>query len=58
MGIRLVRDQAFKTVELFVKKLEEHAKTMVYSSPCTFFPLTDTSFAAGNSWTRPINAIR
>ncbi|KAF9453912.1 ARM repeat-containing protein [Macrolepiota fuliginosa MF-IS2] len=25
---KLVRDQAFKTVELFVKKLEEHAKTM------------------------------
>jgi len=33
VGIRLVRDQAFKTVELFVKKLEEHAKTMVYASP-------------------------
>ncbi|KXN90149.1 N-terminal kinase-like protein [Leucoagaricus sp. SymC.cos] len=25
---KLVRDQAFKTVDLFVKKLEEHAKTM------------------------------
>lgn len=35
VGIRLVRDQAFKTVELFVKKLEEHAKTMVYASPLT-----------------------
>jgi len=32
VGIRLVRDQTFKTVDLFVKKLEEleeYAKTMV-----------------------------
>lgn len=27
--IRLVRDQAFKAMELFLKKLEEHAATMV-----------------------------
>ena len=27
--VRLVRDQAFKAVELFVKKLESHAATMV-----------------------------
>jgi hypothetical protein len=26
---RLVRDQAFKAVELFVKRLEAHASTMV-----------------------------
>lgn len=30
--VRLVRDQAFKTIELFVKKLEEHAATMVSPS--------------------------
>jgi hypothetical protein len=29
MDVRLVRDQAFKAVELFVKKLENHAVTMV-----------------------------
>ena len=29
MAIRLVRDQAFKAVALFMKKLEEHAATMV-----------------------------
>jgi len=36
VGIRLVRDQAFKTVDLFVKKLEEleeHAKTMTLLFP-------------------------
>ncbi|XP_006460920.1 hypothetical protein AGABI2DRAFT_69620 [Agaricus bisporus var. bisporus H97] len=27
---KLVRDQAFKAIELFVKKLEEYAKTMVF----------------------------
>lgn len=27
--LRLVRDQGFKAVELFVKKLENHASTMV-----------------------------
>jgi SCY1-like protein 1 len=31
--VRLVRDQAFKAVELFVRKLESHAATMV----CIFF---------------------
>ena len=35
---RLVRDQAFKAVELFVKKLEGHALTMV------FIQLTRSSF--------------
>ncbi len=30
---RLVRDQAFKAMELFVKKLEEHAGTMVNPLP-------------------------
>ena len=29
---RLVRDQAFKAMQLFVKKLEEHAATMVSQS--------------------------
>jgi SCY1-like protein 1 len=28
-GYRLVRDQAFKAVELFIKRLEVHAATMV-----------------------------
>jgi hypothetical protein len=27
---RLVRDQAFKALDIFVKKLETHAATMVY----------------------------
>lgn len=27
--LRLVRDQAFKAVDLFVKRLETHASTMV-----------------------------
>jgi len=33
--LRLVRDQAFKAVELFVKKLEVHASTMVDSQIIT-----------------------
>jgi SCY1-like protein 1 len=34
---RLVRDQAFKAMELFVKKLESHVATMVRNSQrCTF----------------------
>ena len=42
VGIRLVRDQAFRTVDLFVKKLEEHAKTMVLLFPLDILPLSLT----------------
>lgn len=39
---KLVRDQAFKAVELFVKKLEEHAKTMPETTePDPTAPLTE-----------------
>jgi len=41
VGIRLVRDQVFNTVDLFVKKLEEleeHANTTVSLFPWTSCP--------------------
>lgn len=31
--VRLVREQAFKAMQLFVKKLEEHAASMVCDLP-------------------------
>jgi len=45
VGIRLVRDQVFKTVDLFVKKLEEleeHAKTMALLFPLDILSLSPT----------------
>jgi len=51
VDIRLVRDQAFKTVDLFVKKLEEleeHAKTTVSLFPLDILPLSLTLSYSGN----------
>ena len=45
VGIRLVRDQAFNTVNLFVKKLEEleeHVKTMALLFPLDILSLSPT----------------
>lgn len=43
-----MRDQAFKTVELFVKKLEEHAKAMVRTRSPKCMTISEIYTVAGN----------
>lgn len=50
---RLVRDQAFKAVELFMKKLEAHAAQMVPSHSIRFSATINSVYSPRqNSWTR------